>query len=136
DAANSSAGRQHSCALAPDSIELVEKGIVIVDLAKLALILLVFFQRPIGRRGDDKMNASIRNPREIARVAEAQTMFSLIKRLGPWMRPVILIKREQLVDCAPFIVGVIDLSVSGIKNSCSRSVRALFFCPMMAKTVT
>src|SRR6266446_310646 len=135
DATNPSTWSQHSCALAPDFINFSEKCVVILDFAKLALILFVFFQRPIGRRGDDKMNASIRDPREIARIAEAQTMLGSVKRRGPWMRPVILVKRQQLVDRAPFIVGVINLSVSGIKNSWSRSVRALFFRPMMTKTV-
>ena len=81
------------------------------------------------------MNASIWNPREIARIAEAETMFGPVKRRGPRMRPVIFVKRQQFVDRAPFIVGVINLRVSGIKNSWSRSVRALFFRPMMAKTV-
>jgi len=62
DAANSSTGSQHSCTLAPDFIELVEEGIVILDLAELALIFFIFFQRPIGRRGDDKMHAPVWNP--------------------------------------------------------------------------
>jgi|GEM_PF-6831965 len=42
DAADPSAGGQHACALAPDLIELVEKRVVVFDLAKLALILFVF----------------------------------------------------------------------------------------------
>jgi len=62
-------------------------------------------------------------------------MFGSIKRLRPWMRPVIFVKREQLVDRAPFIVGVINLRVSGIKNFWSGSVWAFFFRPIMAKTV-
>src|ERR1700693_6660709 len=106
-----------------------------LDFAKLALILFVLFERQIGRRGNNKMNASIWNPREIACIAEAQTMFGSVKRRGPWMRPVIFVKRQQFVDRAPFIVGVINLRVSGIKNPWSRSVCALFFWPMMAKTV-
>src|SRR5437867_2751001 len=63
-------------------------------------------------------------------------MLGSIKRLRPWMRPVIFVKREQLVDRASFIVGVINLRVSGIKNFWSRSVWTLFLRPMMAKTVT
>src|SRR5207253_182783 len=105
DTTNSSTWSQHSCALSPNFIEFSEKCVVILDLAKLALVLFVFFQRPIRRRSNDKMNALIRNPREIARVAEAQTMFGSVKRRGPWMRPVILVKRQQLVDRTPFIVG-------------------------------
>ena len=91
DAADSSARCEHACTLAPNFIEFVEKGIVIFDLTKLARILFVFFQRPIWRRRDDKMNAPIRNPREITRIAKAQTMFGSVKRRGPWMRPVILV---------------------------------------------
>ena len=53
DAANSSTGSQYACTLAPDFIELVEESVVILDLAELALISFIFFQRPIGRRGDD-----------------------------------------------------------------------------------
>src|SRR5439155_27033162 len=52
-----------------------------------------------------------------ARVAEPQTMFGSVKRRGPRMGPVIFVKRQQLVDRAPFIVGVINLCVTGIKNS-------------------
>src|ERR1700730_7229499 len=135
DATNSSTRSQNSCALAPDFIDFSKKCVVILDFAKLALVLFVLFQRPIGRRGDDKMNASIWNPREIACIAEAQTMFGSVKRRGPWMRPVIFVKRQQFVDRAPFIVCVINLRVSGIKNPWGRRVCALFFRPMMAKTV-
>ena len=44
------------------TVELVEESVVILDLAELALIPFIFFQRPIGRRGDDQMNAPIWNP--------------------------------------------------------------------------
>ena len=71
DAANSSTGNQHSCTLAPDFIELVEESVVILDLAELALILFIFFQRPIGRRRHNQMHAPIWNPREVARIAES-----------------------------------------------------------------
>ena len=49
DAANSSTGCQDSCTLAPNFIEFVEKGVVILYLSKLAPLLFVFFQCPIRR---------------------------------------------------------------------------------------
>src|SRR2546421_2413979 len=98
NAANPSAGREDSCAFAPDFVEFIEERVVICDLAKLIFVFFVFFQRPIRRRGDDEMDASIRNPREIACVAEPETMFSAVERCWPRMRTIIRVECEQLVD--------------------------------------
>jgi hypothetical protein len=43
NAADSSTRREYAGALTPNFIELIEKSIVVLDLAKLMLVLFVFF---------------------------------------------------------------------------------------------
>src|SRR5436190_23873670 len=79
--------------LVPNFIEFIEKCVVIFDFPKLIVVPFVFLQRPIRRRYNNEVNACIRNPAQIARIAEAQTMFGSVKRRWPRMRSVIFIKR-------------------------------------------
>ena len=62
-------------------------------------------------------------------------MFGPVEWHRPGMGPVIGVKRQQLVDRAPFVVGVINLRGGGIENFRSGSFRALLFWAVMAKAV-
>lgn len=62
NAANPSTRRKNAGAFAPDSVELIEKFVVVPDLSELLFVGLVLLQRPIRRGCNDEMNADISNP--------------------------------------------------------------------------
>jgi hypothetical protein len=81
------------------------------------------------------VNASVRDPGEVSGITEPKAMLSPIKRFRPGMGSVVLVKRQELVDCTSFIVSVINLRAGRIENPRGRCLRAPFFWSMMAKTV-
>jgi hypothetical protein len=52
-------------AVSPDLVQFVHKGFIIPNGSELSWVIMIFFQRPVGRGRDDKMNGSIRNPIEV-----------------------------------------------------------------------
>ena len=51
------------------------------------------------------MNAPVRNPGEIPRIAESQCVHRRVERRRPRMTPEVRIELEQLVDRAALIIG-------------------------------
>jgi len=83
DAANPATGGEHACALGPNFVELAQKRFVVMNLSKLVRSWFIVFQGPVGRRGNNKVDAPRFDPREIPRVAEAEVMGGSVKRCRP-----------------------------------------------------
>lgn len=55
DADKSAAGYKNPKNLPPDFFKLVKKGFIIFKMSQLVRILIIMFEIPIWRRGDDEM---------------------------------------------------------------------------------
>ena len=77
------AWRENPHAFFPDLIQLVQKHFVILDVTELIFRVLIFFQGPVGRRCDHKVNALVRDPREITGVSASQNMRCAVVGRGP-----------------------------------------------------
>lgn len=67
---------QGSVAMRPNSVQFVQEKVVVVNVAKLRLVLVVFFEGPIGRRGEDQMNGVLGKKVHSASVAAAHMVGS------------------------------------------------------------
>src|SRR5882724_3034735 len=61
-------------AMSPDLVQFIHEGFIILHGSELLWVIVIFFQSPVGRGGDDKMNGSIRNPVEVTGIPQVQLM--------------------------------------------------------------
>ena len=56
----------------PDFVEFRKKCVVVLNVSQLSVRLVVFFQAPVGRGGDDEVDGFIIDTRKIACISEHQ----------------------------------------------------------------
>src|SRR2546426_12341325 len=66
----------HQCSAArlPDTIELLEEDLIVVVIPKLSLVVRVFLEVEVGRRGHHKVHRLLGDMTNLPRVAQEQSM--------------------------------------------------------------
>ena len=106
DATDAPARDQYPGAFLPRLVELVKECFVGFDRAELTIDLRVFLERPIGRRGDDQVNGSVRNLGQVAGVALSKRMGRLVKWRWPRYLAKSLVGRPQDFEPLGGVVGL------------------------------
>jgi hypothetical protein len=117
DAADTSARNKHALALCPDPVEFVQKPLVVLDPAKLALGARIFFKRPVGRGSDDQVHRAVSDFRKIACVAQRYRVRGGIEWTRPGDLPEALIHRAVYLQGLGRIVGKRQLDLLALTIS-------------------
>src|SRR5437016_2732531 len=82
--ANASARSEYSMTFLPYFVQLIEEPLVVRNVAELARMIAVLFQRPVWRRGHYEMHGLVGYPAQVTGVPEAREVAGQVIRRRPW----------------------------------------------------